>query len=159
ATDAAKILDEAFNGTKPQTGTGQQGGSFTGFFSRFGGGGRDGAATPPSNPSANRIRVVADPATNSLLVRASPLDLLTIRRLLDKAIDTGNTDSKALARTWVIGPLKYANATEVVYVIRDVYREQMNNNFSTTTVGGFSEVGFFASRSRGVQNMNLDANG
>src|SRR5262249_14907878 len=77
ATDMAKILDEAFNGPKQQTQPQQQ---FPFFNNRFG-------VQPPANPTPNTIRVVADPATNSLLVRASPLDMLTIRRLLDTALD------------------------------------------------------------------------
>ena len=41
----------------------------------------------PTTPSTHTevIRVVADPTTNTLLVRASPLDMLRIRRLLSKA--------------------------------------------------------------------------
>ena len=37
----------------------------------------------PTSPRTDRIRVVADPNSNLLLVRASPLDLITIRNLLD----------------------------------------------------------------------------
>src|SRR5262249_18370441 len=88
------------------------------------------------NPTTNRIRVVADPATNSLLVKASPIDMLSIRRLLDKAIDADDTDSRAVIRTWII-PLKHASAMEVANVIRDVYKEHMNASTSTTVVSGF----------------------
>jgi type II secretion system protein D len=158
AVEAAKILDEAFNGTKPQStqSRGDQGSPF-GFFSRF----SAPAATPPATPSANRIRVVADPATNSLLIRATPLDMLTIRRLLDKAIDAPETESKAVMRTWIIGPLKYANANEVASVVRDVYREQMNNNPNPASPAGLVALSL-ASRSfssGGIRNMNVDANG
>lgn len=151
ASDAARILDETFNGTRQQqqqqqTGGfqgGQQGGGQQGFFQRFGGRG----GNTVSNPSANRIRVVADPTTNSLLVRASPLDMLTIRRLLDKALDTGETDSLAVIRTWIIGPLKFATATEVAGVLHDVYHNQMgtsnnNNSFANAAaVLGFPAMG------------------
>src|SRR5262249_1800602 len=132
ATDAARVLDEAFNGTKPAT---PQNG--LGFFSQFGGRG----AVPPPNPSANRIRVVADGSTNSLLVRASPLDMLTIRRLLEKAIDTSDVDSKAVVRSWLV-PLRYASATEVANTIREAYREYMNRDAFNITVGGFPGFGF-----------------
>src|SRR5439155_9762771 len=108
-----------------------------GFFGRFGAPG----AAAPATPREDRIRVVADPGTNSLLVKASPIDLLTIRSLLDRAIDTGETDSRAVMRTWVIGPLKNASALQMAQVIRDVYRESINNNPSSTTVGGFPGFG------------------
>jgi type II secretory pathway component GspD/PulD (secretin) len=55
ATDAARILDEVFNGPA----------------------GKKGKEGQPQ-----RIAVVADPATNSVVLRARPLDSLTIRRLL-----------------------------------------------------------------------------
>jgi type II secretory pathway component GspD/PulD (secretin) len=147
ATDAAKVLDEAFNGTKP---TQQQG---IGFFGQFGGRG----VAPPPNPSANRIRVVADASTNSLLVRASPLDMLTIRRLLEKAIDTSETDSKAIVRSWLV-PLKHANATEVSNTIKEAYREYMNRDAFNITVGGFPGFGF-GRVARTTGNPNVDANG
>lgn len=132
ATEAARILDEAFNGSKQQP---QQQPAFGGFFGRFGGRG----ATAPTNPAANRVRIVADPATNSLLVRANPLDMLTIRNLLEKAIDSGSSDSMAVMKTWIIGPLKYATAKEVASVVRDVYRDSINPNRNSTQVlfGGF----------------------
>ena len=34
-----------------------------------------------------RVRIVAEPITNTLLVQARPLDVLTIRNLLSKALD------------------------------------------------------------------------
>jgi beta-lactamase regulating signal transducer with metallopeptidase domain len=57
ADAAAKLLDELFNGRPQEKGT---------------------------NPRLVRIRVVADAASNTLLIRASPLDLRSIRDLLDK---------------------------------------------------------------------------
>jgi type II secretory pathway component GspD/PulD (secretin) len=64
ARDVARVLDEAFNGS--------------------GGGGR-GAGI--GMPRGERVRIVADQATNSLLIKASPLDTMTIRRLLTSALD------------------------------------------------------------------------
>jgi type II secretion system protein D len=150
ATDAAKVLDEVFNG-KPQNAQGPQGPGF-GFnpFARFAAQG----AQPPANPTPNRIRVVADAGSNSLLVQASPIDMLTIRRLLDKAIDSGVTDSQAVMRTWIIGPLKYSSASQVADTIKDVFREQTNNNPLPTNGRGFRGFGF-----PGANNANLDANG
>jgi len=126
ATDAAKALDEAFN-TKTTTTTPAAGG----FFGRFGAA----AAAPPANPEANRIRVVAYPATNSILVRASPLDMLSIKDLLAKAIDTTNGDSKAIVKTWPM-QLKYASASTIASVLKDVYKDQTGSNPTSTTVGG-----------------------
>jgi type II secretory pathway component GspD/PulD (secretin) len=61
ASRMALLIDEAFNG--PRAGKG-------GFQS----------GTRP----AERVRVVADPAVNALLLRASPLDTLTIRHLIEE---------------------------------------------------------------------------
>jgi type II secretory pathway component GspD/PulD (secretin) len=155
ATDAAKVLDEAFNGPKQTTGQPGAPGGGGGFGGGFGPGrffnqfAAAGASAP--TPRKDAIRVVADPGSNSLLVRASPLDMLTIRRLLDKAIDSGEIDSNAVQKTFVIGPLKYANATDVVSVLKDVYREQMNSTPSNTQIGGFAGFGFrFAGATRAV---------
>jgi tetratricopeptide (TPR) repeat protein len=49
---------------------------------------------------------------------------------------TGTTDSSAIAETHVI-MLKAANATEVAALIKDVYREKMNNNPLISEVGGY----------------------
>jgi type II secretory pathway component GspD/PulD (secretin) len=68
AEDVARILEEVFLGPRPP-----QGGLP---------GGMKGAG-----PRLERVRVIADPATNSLLVKASPLDLFTIRNLLTRALD------------------------------------------------------------------------
>jgi general secretion pathway protein D len=143
AVDAAKALDEAFNGTKQ---TGPQAG-FPPFFGR--------GAMMPSNPAPKTISVVAYPPTNTLLVRASPLDMIRIRQLLKNAIDTEDTESKGVLKTWVLRPLKYANATEVANVIRDVYREYTNNNPLPGQGGGGRGFRFRG----GFQNANLDANG
>jgi type II secretory pathway component GspD/PulD (secretin) len=151
AVDAAKILDEAYNGNKPQNNQQQQGFPF--FGGRF---------QPPAQPVPNRIRVVADPGSNSLLVRASPLDMLDIRRVLKEAIDSGETDSKAIIKTHPLIKMTHASATEVANVIRDVYRESMNNNpINVGFGGGFGGFGpFGGGRFRGGQPVqNVDANG
>src|SRR5262249_22946896 len=92
ATEAAKALDEAFNGPKPQTQPqqgafgapgGGRGGGFGAFFNQFAAPG----ATTPATPRKDTIRVVAYPPTNTLLVRASRIDMLRIRQLLKNAID------------------------------------------------------------------------
>jgi type II secretion system protein D len=158
ATEAAQMLDEFFN--PPKEKTPNQGGfpfggrGFGGFPGGFGRGGMTQQAEQKSEP---RIRVVADTGTNSLLVKATPIDMLTIRSLLERAIDTGESDSRAVMRPWVI-KLKNARASDVAEVVRDVFREQMNNNPVTSAFVGGPGFGIF-SRSRGVTNLNVDANG
>ncbi|MCI0680644.1 MAG: hypothetical protein L0Y71_00955 [Gemmataceae bacterium] len=162
AVEVAKILDEVYNGPMQGgggggRGRGQQGGGFP-----FGGGGgfasllaqgQGGGAKREDN-----IRVVADSATNSILVKAKMLDMIQIRNLVTRSLDTGENDSNAVISTYYIGPLKNANAVEVATVIREVYRESMNNN----TRGGFAAGGIspFGGGFRGTtQRMNIDANG
>src|SRR5262249_14142315 len=119
----------------------------------------------------DNIRVVADTTTNSILVKAKPLDMITIRSLIAKSLDSGETDSNQIIRTFMVRPgyykkelskeikdaenfvytrietpteaekaeankpgsnvvtlLHHANAIDIYYVLRDVYRESMNNN-------------------------------
>jgi type II secretory pathway component GspD/PulD (secretin) len=155
AADAAKILDEAYNGPKPATQQQQ--------FPFFGRGGNQAQLQQPTTPTEPRVRVVADPGSNSLLIKASALDMVEIRRLIRDSIDSGETDSKAILKTWVIGPLKNANVTEVATLIREVYREHINNNAVGMVVGGFPGFGFggggrFGAIGRG-QVQNVDVNG
>ena len=131
ATDVAKALDEAFNGPK-QPAVPVQGGRGNPFAAMMGGG----AAAAPTNPEANRIRVVAYPATNSLLVRATPLDMLSIRDLLFNALDPDETDPRGQIRTYRI-KVNFGSATEIASWLKDVYKEQTG---TTPAVGG----GFFA---------------
>jgi general secretion pathway protein D len=147
AVDAAKVIDDVFNGPKQQQPQQpQMGGRFGGraaFFANFAAPG----AAAPTGPHEDRVRVVADPATNSLLVRASPLDMMTIRRLLDKAIDTTNKEGGM--KTWPPIKLKYAIASEVAATLQNVYREQTNNNPTSP----------FAVRVTGGQNLNVGPDG
>jgi type II secretory pathway component GspD/PulD (secretin) len=143
ATDAAKILDEVFNGAKPTVpvnfgrgGFGGRGG-FTGFGGRGGSPpGMAAAGAAAASGRTERVRVVADPATNSLLVKASPLDMLTIRSLVEKSIDVGDVDAPAMMHSYVIGPLKYASATEVATLLKDVYREDLAASVTDQRRGG-----------------------
>jgi type II secretory pathway component GspD/PulD (secretin) len=150
AREAAKVLDEAFNGPRENT---QPQNPFArgGFFAQFG---RAGAQAP--EPKKDSIRVVADPGSNSLIiVKASPIQVLQIRSLLEKAIDSGIVDSNAVAETHVI-KLKFAYATDVSGVIKDVYREKMNNNPAPGQVGGFRGFRFGGF---GNQNANIGPDG
>ena len=145
ATDAARILNEWFNpgAAQAQAGAGGGGGRWRtrgggglgallggGLGGLLGGGGEE--ATPASK---QKVRIVADPTSNSLLVKASPLDVLTIYSILDQSIDSGETDSKAIARTYVIGPLKQASAFEVGNTIREVFRENVSGGGGNTGGG------------------------
>lgn len=149
ALEVAKVLDEVFTGNKSSKGPDAMQMMF-GF-------------RMPQTSTTSQVRIVADPATNSLLVKASPQEMVTIKTLLDKYLDTDKVDSNAVAKTYLIGPLKYANATEVATVIKDVYREHINNNpvggVITGGTGGSPFSPFGGRRSRSVQNQNIDANG
>src|SRR5262249_15826942 len=93
-------------------------------------------------------RVVADPSTNSLLVRASPLDMIEVRKLITNELDVVNAEA---SRTYII-PVKFAVAAQVATVLSNVYREQTNNN---PAPGQFGFGGGFA----GFQNRNLGPDG
>jgi type II secretory pathway component GspD/PulD (secretin) len=92
AVEVAKVLDEAFNGPAA------------------------------AKKAEDRVRIVADPTANALLLRASPLDLLTIRHLLRTELDSDRGDAEAVIRTWILGPLKYAEAAEFAKLLTAVYR-------------------------------------
>jgi type II secretion system protein D len=83
---------------------------------------------------------VAEQSSNSLLVRANALDLVTIQNLLDTVLDVGPGDSKAVMKPFFIGPLQYAVATEVVLILKEVYREYTNQAASQGIAGG--TIGF-----------------
>jgi type II secretory pathway component GspD/PulD (secretin) len=91
ATHVAQILDEAFNHpTSPNYRGFRIGGGFGG-----GGGGRVPSGSGEDGSTKNeRIRVIADPATNTLLLRATPLDATAIRRLITEALDTPDAAEK-----------------------------------------------------------------
>jgi type II secretory pathway component GspD/PulD (secretin) len=101
----ARILEEVFNGPEPGD--------------RKQAPGEKGAL--PSRE--DRVRVVADPTINALLVRASPLDILTIRRLLERSLDTADAAfAEPQLRPYVLGPFKYAKAAELAKILEAVYR-------------------------------------
>jgi len=148
AADAARIIDEAFNGPKQQPGQQQPGpGGIAGIAASLigipgigGGGARPGA--PGALAATERVRVVADPGTNSILVRANPIDFLTIKKLLDLYIDINEADSLALMKTWYVGPLKFATAVDVAHVLENVYHQQMGHGPQQTQAGGMQGMMF-----------------
>jgi hypothetical protein len=86
--------------------------------------------------------VVADATSNTLLVRASKLDIVTIKKLLEKALDSGESDSQAVPKTWVIGPLENILAADASRTIQDVYRDLTRSSGASTNAGGFPGIGF-----------------
>jgi type II secretory pathway component GspD/PulD (secretin) len=157
AVEVAKILDEAFNGPKgqPQGGGGggpRPGGGFPGLPQMLGG--LLGGGGAPQGRIEN-MRVVADPATNALLIRAKPIDMLTIRRLLAQQLDVRNLDSERIARTFIIGPLKNATAVNVASILESVYKDSMSRTSDTIaqTSPGFQ----FFQQQRTAQPVNGQA--
>jgi type II secretory pathway component GspD/PulD (secretin) len=94
AIDVARVVEEAFNGP----------------------------TTRPVDGQPDRIRVVAEPVSNALLVKAAPLDLQLIRNLLRDALDAEREDSGVQIRTWLLGPFKNALAQDIAKIVREVYR-------------------------------------
>ncbi|HEV3236036.1 MAG TPA: secretin N-terminal domain-containing protein, partial [Gemmataceae bacterium] len=133
ATEAAKVLDEAFNGPKQTPQQGGFGGPFggRGGFNPFG----PQQAAPVATPSANAVRIVADPTSNSLLVRASPLEMVQIRRIIRDSIDSNDTDSKAVMKTFTI-KLEFADATNVATTLKDVFRENLSTDAANPSAAG-----------------------
>ncbi|HEX5272038.1 MAG TPA: secretin N-terminal domain-containing protein, partial [Gemmataceae bacterium] len=127
AADVARILDEMYNG-KPQT-TNNRGPTFMPNFGgrngRFGGGfpfPADGGAAGAGQKTEQRVTIVADPAINAVLVKAAPIDILTIRKLLKDNLDVSEAP---VAKNHTL-KLLTANANEVAQTIREVYRQIMD---------------------------------
>jgi type II secretory pathway component GspD/PulD (secretin) len=108
AQGVARVLDELFNG--------RAGGGAAGS-----GKGGPGAA----GPRPERVRIVADPATNSLLVRATRLDQLTIQHLVNHSLDQGEPAEASMTRTHVM-VLKHAKVEEAAKLLREFYRKAEN---------------------------------
>jgi hypothetical protein len=104
AADAARVIGEWFNGVAPV--------------------GDSDPARSAAAAAKPRVRIVAEQTSNSLLVRASAMDLMSIQRILETVIDAGPGDSKAVMKPFFIGPLQNAAAAEVVAILKEVYREQ-----------------------------------
>jgi type II secretory pathway component GspD/PulD (secretin) len=91
ATDAARILDEAINGP---------------------------AAVKGKEGRVERVRVVADSASNSILLRARPLDSLVARRLLASLDRKQETETLGSAEVF---PLKNMKAADAARIIGEVF--------------------------------------
>jgi hypothetical protein len=121
ATEMAQVLDEWFNGTQPQAPVTNP--IAAALLARAARNVRN--ARPAEPPPPPRVHIVADPTTNALLVRASALDLITVGRLI-QSMDVESSDAPVAMKPFIIGPLKYAVATEVVSILKDVYQEDTN---------------------------------
>ena len=128
AEDAAKVINEVFNGPQqgaaaaggrggPGGGGGGLGGGL-GFLAQFAGVG----AAAPSSPAAGRIRVVAEKQSNSLIVvKASLLDLATIKKLLEKAIDSRpDVEASSALKTRIIA-IQNVQAADIAATLKEVY--------------------------------------
>lgn len=157
ATDAARVIDELFNGKQQPQQQGGGGNPFAGRFNPFqmqmGGQGGAAAAT-----ATNKVRVVADPSSNTLLVRASPVEMITIKNLIKNSIDA-DEDASGTQRAHKVGPLKSANAAEVAQVIQTVYRDFTGADSRGGIVGGFPGFGFGAFGRNTAASRGTDANG
>jgi type II secretion system protein D len=138
ATDAARVIDEFFNGPK------QQGGGGRSPLDRFGGGfpgGQFPGGQPPA-PAASttaKVRVVADPGSNSLLVRATPIEMVSIRDMV-KALE-GGEETPAAQKVFRI-KLKSANVSEIAYVIESLYHDYLGTGSRNSSVSGFQGFAF-----------------
>jgi type II secretory pathway component GspD/PulD (secretin) len=146
AEDAARVISEVFNGpAQPQQQGGGLGGlnPLAGILGRFGAAG----AQAPTNPAPGRVRVVAEKGSNSLIVvKASPLDLYTIKQLLGKAIDAGETDS-VVAKTYYVRVVN-TTASSVASTLKDVYKAYTGTSGTSGTTGGFPGLFFGGGRTQ-----------
>ena len=69
-----------------------------------------------------RVRIVADPASNALLIQANAIDTLAIKRLL-AALDVPHGESEAEVSN-LIFMLKYTKAADVAKTIADIYQSK-----------------------------------
>ena len=98
AVEVARVLNEWFNGPQQQPGqqrTGTRSVTPAGRRVRRPGRairqpvGNRSAVPDRRDPTKPRVRIVAEQSSNSLLVRANALDLITIQNLLDSVLDVG----------------------------------------------------------------------
>lgn len=126
AEEAAKVINEVFNVTAPAQ-QGGQGGRGVAAASRprlnplalLGLGG--GAAAPPTR-KAGRVKVVAEKTSNSLIiVKASELDVLTIKDLLEEGHRQRRGGGRRRVQAVDHPAQEYAKASDMVVTIRNVY--------------------------------------
>jgi type II secretion system protein D len=165
ATDTARVIDEFYNGPKqggPGGGTVLErlrGGGFPGGGFGFPGGMQQPGGAPTTTVTP-KVRVVADPGSNALIVRATPLEMASIRDMV-KALD-GGEEAVAAQKVNRI-KLQSANVSEVAYVIESLYHDLLGTGSRNTSVGGFSGFAFGGISGFGGRGNSLlrstDANG
>src|SRR5205814_242950 len=80
--------------------------------------GGGGAPAAPAGVNPNRVRVVAEKSSNSLVVvKASMIDLLTIEKLLRDYIDAGPSEDAITLKNWILA-LQNAEACDVASPLR-----------------------------------------
>jgi hypothetical protein len=120
ATDAAQLIEELFNG-RPQVAVEPLRIAGAPSLIPVGRNGTVPAVVNVMPPEIHRVRIIADPGRNALVIRARQSDQAQIRRLIAEAIDVDKTDSRGVARAWLLPPLRYAHAAEVARILRDVF--------------------------------------
>jgi type II secretory pathway component GspD/PulD (secretin) len=110
AVETALILDELFNGTEKEKVVPNRGGMALML----------GGAPGKPRGRVDRIRVVADPSINAILVKAKPLDMLTIRSLL-KPMQPEEPE-EGHKKPHLLGPLKRTRAADIARIVKDLYR-------------------------------------
>ncbi len=122
ATTLAQTINNAFNGPEPPAGT-----------------------TPATRRlRPERVRVVANAQTNTLLVRASPSDLVAVQQMIE-TLDSPEVGLVAGKDAHIV-PLRNANASEVAEILREVYRDYI----APGSAGPGGTQGFTARRPRGA---------
>lgn len=119
-------LDELINGKRQQGGAG---GPFGMMMGGMGGGGMREAITGPV------VRLAADKRTNSILVRAPRQIVVTIKRFVETELDINNVDQKLQPKPHIF-KLFNADATEMVNIIKEIYKEYVQ-----TSQGGGMQPG------------------
>lgn len=111
AADVAKAIDEAFNGRERGSGGSGSGGS------------GDGGSGRGRSSRRDRVRVVSDDTANALIVRASPVDMLNVQRLIESLDQEGLANANEKQPRII--PLKEASADEVLQVLQDIYKDYL----------------------------------
>jgi RNA polymerase sigma factor (sigma-70 family) len=74
-------------------------------------------------PFPDVVTVIAVPDTNSVLLRSRSEPFMgQMKLLINQSLDS-LLDSSPANRTWIVGPLKYARATEMAQLVRRVHGE------------------------------------
>ncbi|HEX5272937.1 MAG TPA: secretin N-terminal domain-containing protein, partial [Gemmataceae bacterium] len=143
AVEVARMLDEMYNGPRqpqrpqqpqqpqqvpmfPPQAQQQPPGPPAGGAGHSHGGASGGSGGGSSSGSSHwdRIRVLADPNQNAILLRAAPIDAITIKKLIREQLDQ---PPQQVLKNHVV-KLTTANAADVATNIRELYRQVMDVN-------------------------------